>query len=173
MPAYLTMWISSSKSDIDEILARVRRARPRGVAARRSGMCRGHTAASAPSMCTGSPTHCAYRKRTSIGVIGFYTLFHEAPTGRRIIRVCTDPSCALADADQVSCMTCLRATRDTAPDQTTADGEYTVEHSPCLGMCDLCAGRAALARAASPIWRCQTLRRSTRSAGRLGRANTS
>ena len=28
------------------------------------------------------------------GVIGFYTLFHDHPTGRRIIRVCTDPTCA-------------------------------------------------------------------------------
>ena len=28
------------------------------------------------------------------GVIGFYTLFHEEPTGRRIIRVCTGPRLA-------------------------------------------------------------------------------
>ena len=35
------------------------------------------------------------------GVIGFYTLFHDAPTGRRIIRVCTDPACALVGADDL------------------------------------------------------------------------
>ena len=35
------------------------------------------------------------------GVIGFYTLFHDEPTGRRIIRVCTDPTCALTGADDL------------------------------------------------------------------------
>ena len=42
------------------------------------------------------------------GVIGFYTLFHEEATGRRIIRVCTDPSCALAGADEVLHGVCAR-----------------------------------------------------------------
>ena len=68
------------------------------------------------------------------GVIGFYALFHEAPTGERIIRVCTDPSCALAGADAVLHETCQRL--GLAHDGTTSDGAYTVEHSPCLGMCD-------------------------------------
>lgn len=68
------------------------------------------------------------------GVIGFYTLFHDEPTGRRIIRICADPTCALAGADDVLNETCARL--GIAPDQTTADGEYTVEHSPCLGLCD-------------------------------------
>ena len=68
------------------------------------------------------------------GVIGFYTLFHDQPTGRRLIRVCTDPSCALADADAVLHDVCARL--GIHEGETTADGEYTVEHSPCLGMCD-------------------------------------
>ena len=69
------------------------------------------------------------------GVIGFYALFHDQPTGRRIIRVCTDPSCALADADAVLHETCARLGIQTG--ETTPDGEYTVEHSPCLGLCDV------------------------------------
>ncbi len=68
------------------------------------------------------------------GVIGFYTLFHDEPTGRRIIRVCTDPSCALAGADDVLHKLCDRLGLSHAG--MTVDGEYTVEHSPCLGMCD-------------------------------------
>ncbi|MCY4071440.1 MAG: NAD(P)H-dependent oxidoreductase subunit E [Chloroflexi bacterium] len=68
------------------------------------------------------------------GVIGFYTLFHDAPTGRRIIRVCADPTCALVGADDV--LHGLRDRLGLSGDGTTADGEYTVEHSPCLGMCD-------------------------------------
>ena len=68
------------------------------------------------------------------GVIGFYALFYDRPTGRRIIRICTDPSCALAGADDVLRGLCARL--GISPNETTADGEYTVEHAPCLGMCD-------------------------------------
>ena len=81
------------------------------------------------------------------GVIGFYALFHDEPTGQRIIRVCTDPSCALAGADDVLRETCVRL--DIAPDETTADGEYTVEHSPCLGLCDY-APAALVSRRGQP-----------------------
>ncbi|MDE2774816.1 MAG: NADH-quinone oxidoreductase subunit NuoF [Chloroflexota bacterium] len=78
------------------------------------------------------------------GVIGFYTLFHDQPTGRRIIRICTDPTCALKGADDVLRETCARL--DIAPDETTADCEYTVERSPCLGMCDYAPAALASAR---------------------------
>ena len=83
------------------------------------------------------------------GVIGFYTLFHDEPTGRRIIRICTDPTCALKGADDVLRETCARL--EIAPDETTADGEYTVEHSPCLGMCDYAPAALASARAEGDI----------------------
>ena len=68
------------------------------------------------------------------GVIGFYTLFHDEPTGRRIIRVCTDPTCALAGADEALHSVCARL--GIHEGETTVDDEYTVEHSPCLGLCD-------------------------------------
>ena len=77
------------------------------------------------------------------GVIGFYALFHDQPTGRRIIRVCADPSCALADADALLHETCARLGIQTG--ETTPDGEYTVEHSPCLGLCD-CAPAALVSQ---------------------------
>jgi NADH-quinone oxidoreductase subunit F len=68
------------------------------------------------------------------GVISFYTLFHSEPTGERIIRVCTDPSCALRGADAVLDGVCQRV--DVPHGGTSADGKYTVEHSPCLGLCE-------------------------------------
>jgi len=68
------------------------------------------------------------------GVIGFYTLFHDQPTGEKIIRVCTSPSCGLAGADEVLHGLCHRLGIEEGT--TTPDGAYTVEHSPCLGMCD-------------------------------------
>ena len=68
------------------------------------------------------------------GVIAFYTLFHDEPTGRRIIRVCGDPTCALVGADDI--LHGLRDRLGLSGDGMAADGEFTVEHSPCLGMCD-------------------------------------
>ena len=78
------------------------------------------------------------------GVIGFYTLFHDEPTGRRIIRVCADPICALAGADDVLQGACARL--GISPGKMTADGEFTVEHSPCLGMCDYAPAALVSAR---------------------------
>ena len=83
------------------------------------------------------------------GVIGFYALFYDRPTGRRIIRICTDPSCALAGADDVLRTLCSRL--DISPNETTADGEYTVEHAPCLGMCDHAPAALTSARGEADI----------------------
>ena len=79
------------------------------------------------------------------GVIGFYTLFHDEPTGRRIIRVCTDPTCALAGADDILHGLCERL--KVTHGEISADGEYSVEHSPCLGMCDYAPAALVSARA--------------------------
>jgi len=83
------------------------------------------------------------------GVIGFYTLFHDEPTGRRIIRVCTDPTCALVGADDILRDVCARL--GISPDETTADGEYTVEHSPCLGLCDYAPAALVSARGEADV----------------------
>ena len=68
------------------------------------------------------------------GVIEFYTLFYNEPLGKRVIRVCTDPACALKGADEVLDHLC--AHHGIQPDQTTLDGATTVEHAPCLGLCE-------------------------------------
>jgi NADH-quinone oxidoreductase subunit F len=69
------------------------------------------------------------------GVIEFYSLFYKEPVGKRIIRVCTDPACALKNADEILDHFC--AEHGIAPGQMTADGRLTVEASPCLGLCEL------------------------------------
>ncbi len=68
------------------------------------------------------------------GVIGFYSLFHDQPTGETIIRVCTDPSCGIAGSDEILHGLCHRL--GIHHGETTPDGQYTVEHSTCLGMCE-------------------------------------
>lgn len=68
------------------------------------------------------------------GVIEFYEMFYLHPTGKKIIKVCSDPSCAIAGADAVLEAICEHL--DTALDSNTPDGEYRIERAPCLGICD-------------------------------------
>ena len=70
-------------------------------------------------------SHCLRVPEADIyGVVGFYSLFHAQPTGERIVRVCTDPVCALRGADAL--LASLPAD----------DPTLTIEHSPCLGLCE-------------------------------------
>src|SRR3989304_3110332 len=70
------------------------------------------------------------------GVIEFYSMLYDEPKGKTIVRVCTDPVCALRGADGV-----LEMARHTAqirqPGETSADGVFTIERSPCLGLCNV------------------------------------
>ena len=68
------------------------------------------------------------------GVIEFYEMFHHEPVGRTILRVCGAPVCALAGADGVAQALCRQLKIE--PGAVSADGAFTVEHAPCLGLCD-------------------------------------
>ncbi|HEY6068385.1 MAG TPA: NAD(P)H-dependent oxidoreductase subunit E [Gaiellaceae bacterium] len=66
-------------------------------------------------------------------VASFYDMFHLEPTGRHLVEVCTNVSCALAGAQQV-----LEAfERELAVEAggTTSDGEVTLRPIECLGGC--------------------------------------
>ena len=85
------------------------------------------------------------------GVIDFYEMLSRAPMGRTVTRVCSAPACALAGADDLTDALCRHL--NVAPGNVSSDGEFTVEHAPCLGLCDhapaLLMGDAALGRAES------------------------
>lgn len=68
------------------------------------------------------------------GVIGFYSMFYDTPTGETIIRVCTSPSCMVADAEGLLERICSQLGIHTG--ETTGDGRYTVEATTCLGLCE-------------------------------------
>ncbi len=68
------------------------------------------------------------------GVIEFYSLFYNVPVGKRIIRVCTDPACALKGADGLLQHLCEH--HGIEPNGTTPDLSLTIEASPCLGLCE-------------------------------------
>ena len=67
-------------------------------------------------------------------VATYYTMFRKAPTGKWLISVCTNVSCALAGAKKVY----ERAVEEAGPDSTTSteDGQFTVEEVECLAACD-------------------------------------
>ncbi|HLF26186.1 MAG TPA: NADH-quinone oxidoreductase subunit NuoF [Anaerolineae bacterium] len=70
------------------------------------------------------------------GVIDFYALFYAEPVGQTIVRVCTDPACAQRGADAVLDAACRKA-NVVLKGNTSADGRYTIERAPCLGLCNV------------------------------------
>src|SRR5262245_19039654 len=80
------------------------------------------------------------------GVIDFYAMLNRQPVGRTVIRVCSAPVCALAGAGAVAQALCRHLQIELG--EVTSDGAFTVEHAPCLGLCDrapaILAGETAI-----------------------------
>jgi NADH-quinone oxidoreductase subunit E len=67
-------------------------------------------------------------------VASFYTMLRLRPTGRHVVSVCTNLSCALRGAGDV-----LRAAREAAgiPEgELSEDGLITLHEEECLGVCE-------------------------------------
>jgi NADH-quinone oxidoreductase subunit F len=84
------------------------------------------------------------------GVIDFYAMFNRQPAGRTVVRVCSAPVCAMAGAQAVADALCRHLRIE--PGEVSSDGSrFTVEHAPCLGLCDhapaLLVGEVSLAHA--------------------------
>lgn len=67
-------------------------------------------------------------------VATFYSMFHTAPVGRHVVRVCTNLSCHLNGADGVMDRLCDRL--GIRPGQTTPDGRVSLEVAECLAACE-------------------------------------
>ncbi|MBE2237150.1 MAG: NAD(P)H-dependent oxidoreductase subunit E [Caldilineaceae bacterium] len=68
------------------------------------------------------------------GVIEFYALLYSEPVGNTVLRVCTDPACALRGGEAVLAAACQLA--GVKEGETATDHRVTVERSPCLGHCN-------------------------------------
>jgi len=83
------------------------------------------------------------------GVLDFYAMLYREPVGRTVLRVCSAPVCALAGADALADSLCRHL--QIASGEISSDGEFTIEHAPCLGLCDrapvVLAGEAVVAPA--------------------------
>lgn len=67
-------------------------------------------------------------------VVTFYDMFFEKPVGKHLIHVCKNVSCMLRGADGLLAELCQHL--QVEPHAVTADGEFTVIPSECLGACD-------------------------------------
>jgi NADH-quinone oxidoreductase subunit E len=66
-------------------------------------------------------------------VASFYDMYHLAPTGRHLVEVCTNLSCALARAQDV--VHAFESELGVRAGETTEDGEITFRVVECLGGC--------------------------------------
>jgi NADH-quinone oxidoreductase subunit E len=73
-----------------------------------------------------TPAYC-------LAVASFYDLYHLAPTGRHLVEVCTNLSCALAQAQDV--VRAFESELGVRAGETTEDGEITFRVVECLGGC--------------------------------------
>jgi NADH-quinone oxidoreductase subunit E len=63
----------------------------------------------------------------------FYDQLHTAPTGRHLVEVCTNVSCAVVGAQQV--LEAFESGFGCHAGETSADGEVTLRAVECLGGC--------------------------------------
>jgi len=69
------------------------------------------------------------------GVLSFYTMFATQPRGKYIIRLCESPPCHIMGAD--SLVEVLQQELGVHMGGTTGDGLFTLEHTACLGVCEV------------------------------------
>ncbi len=67
-------------------------------------------------------------------VVSFYAFFSEQPKGEVVIRLCDDIVDRMHGYDRVA--RALKQELGIQFGQTTSCGKFTLEHTPCIGMCD-------------------------------------
>ena len=70
-------------------------------------------------------------------VATYYTMFKKRPTGRWLVSVCTNLSCALNGGRRL--YERAREHLGEEAEVVTADGQFTIEEVECLGACDAAA----------------------------------
>jgi len=69
------------------------------------------------------------------GVMSFYTMFSVTPRGKYIIRLCESAPCHVMGADNIQEV--LEQELGIKVGETTSDGLFTLEHTACLGTCEV------------------------------------
>lgn len=66
-------------------------------------------------------------------VATFYTMYHQQPQGKKVIKVCTSISCYLRNCDEL--VDRLEKRLGVKRGETTPDGNYTLVTTECLASC--------------------------------------
>ncbi len=66
-------------------------------------------------------------------VVTFYTMFHDHPVGRHVVKICRNLSCELRGAKTI--MEKAKQLLGIDFGETTPDGRITLEHDECLASC--------------------------------------
>ncbi len=69
------------------------------------------------------------------GVMSFYTMYSVVPRGKYLIRMCESAPCHVNGAENI--LETLKAELGIQVGETTADGLFTLEHTACLGTCEV------------------------------------
>lgn len=69
------------------------------------------------------------------GVMSFYTMFSVTPRGKYIIRLCESAPCHVMGAENIQEV--LEEELGIRVGETTSDGLFTLEHTACLGTCEV------------------------------------
>jgi NADH-quinone oxidoreductase subunit F len=69
------------------------------------------------------------------GVLSFYTMYSTQPRGKYVIRVCESPQCHILGVENL--VDVLKAELGVGVGETTKDGLFTLEHTACLGCCEV------------------------------------
>jgi len=67
-------------------------------------------------------------------VVTFYTMFKRRSAGEYLISVCTNTLCGFLGGAEI--YAALQKQLGVGHDQTTPDGQFTLEHAECLAACD-------------------------------------
>jgi len=72
--------------------------------------------------------------RDVYGVTTFYSFLSTWPLGRHVIRVCKSVPCCMKDAERL--IGWVGKELGINPEETTADGRFTLTLTNCIGACD-------------------------------------
>ncbi|GAB6281469.1 MAG: NADH-quinone oxidoreductase subunit NuoE [Ignavibacterium sp.] len=68
-----------------------------------------------------------------LGVVTFYTMYHQKPIGKYHIQVCTNVSCMLRGAYDI--LKEIKSDIQIEEGELTNDGKFSIEEVECMGSC--------------------------------------
>ncbi len=78
--------------------------------------------------------HLALTRAQVSAVATFYTMYKRRPTGDWLVSVCTNTMCDTLGGQKI--FDALAESLGVGHDETTAEGDITLEHAECLAACD-------------------------------------